>query len=79
MHREFARIDRSPISDATLDLSALNQEIMAVRRAQIADEIKMLELQARVNRTLGAISDLTYYLEQKRKQATPVSPDAARA
>jgi len=35
-------------------------------------------LQARVNRTLGAISDLTYYLEQKRKRnAAPASPEAA--
>jgi len=77
MVREFAHIDRSPISDATLDLSALNQEIMAFRRSQIEEEIKVLELQARVNRTLGAISDLTYYLEQKRKKAASVSPDAA--
>jgi len=56
----------SPLASMTLDIVALNDRILELRRSQMEEEIKLLDTQRRVNRLMGAMSDLTQRLELKK-------------
>lgn len=72
---------RAPLADALLDLVSLQQQIAALNREILEVEIRTLELQTRVNRTLGKMSDVAQQMElraaRSKKAATGVLPDAA--
>ncbi len=61
----FAGREPSPLSSMTLDIVALNDRVLELRKAQMEEEIKLLDTQRRVNRLMGAMSDLTQRLELK--------------
>lgn len=71
--------DPTPLASLGLDCVALNTAIQELRQAQLGEEIKTLELQARINRLQGALSDLTQRMELRagKTKAASVSPDAA--
>jgi len=75
----YAGREPSPLASMTLDIVALNDRILELRRTQMEEEIKVLDTQRRVNRLMGAMSDLTQRLELKAgsKKAASVAPDAA--
>ncbi len=61
----FGGREPSPLSSMTLDIVALNDRVLELRKAQMEEEIKLLDTQRRVNRLMGAMSDLTQRLELK--------------
>lgn len=71
--------DPTPLASMALDIVALNDRIMALRQAQMAEEIKLLDTQRRVNRLMGAMSDLQQRVELRagKRQAAGVAPPAA--
>lgn len=75
----FVPREPTPLASMTLDIVSLNDRILELRKAQMEEEIKLLETQRRVNRLVGAMSDLTQRMELKagNKKAASVSPDAA--
>jgi len=66
MRPTFHDGERAPLASLGLDCVALNTAIHELRRAQLAEEIKTLALQARINRLHGALTDLTQRLELKK-------------
>jgi len=66
MRPTYHESDRTPLASLGLDCVALNTAIQELRRAQLAEEIKTLELQSRINRLHGALTDLTQRLELKK-------------
>jgi len=71
--------DRTPLASLVLDIVSLNDRILALRKTQMEEEIKILNTQARINRLHGALSDLTQRMELKAgsKKAAPGATDAA--
>lgn len=76
---EWREREHTPLASLSLDLVAVNHEIAALRRDQIEVDIRTLDIQARVNRLQGALSDLTQRLELKArsKKAASEAPEAA--
>ncbi len=79
MRPTFHDGERAPLAGMALDIVSLNDRILELRKAQMEEEIKLLETQRRVNRLMGAMSDLTQRMELKagNKKATPGATDAA--
>lgn len=74
MRAIYHESDRTPLASLGLDCVALNTAIHELRQAQLAEEIKTLALQARINRLHGALTDLTQRMELKagnKKADTP--------
>lgn len=76
---QYRDADPTPLASALLDLAALNHEIAALRRDQLALEIRTFDAQARTLRLTGALSDLVQRIELKagKRNAAPVAPEAA--
>ncbi len=80
MRPTFHDGERAPLAGVIGDLIALNQQIMGMEREAMEMMIRSLELQSRVNRTLGHVSDATqrFELQARSKKAAPGStPKAA--
>lgn len=80
MRANYHEYDPAPLSGVIADLIALNQQVQAMERETIEMSIRTLELQGRVNRTLGHVSDATqrFELQARSKKAAPGStPKAA--
>ncbi len=76
---DFKDRNTTPIASIHLDLVAINTELLEQRKQQLEMEVKTLDLQARVNRLNGAVSDLTQRVElaNKKKAAPGSTPKAA--
>ncbi len=79
MRPTFHDGERAPLAGIALDIVGLNDRILELRKSQMEEEIKLLDTQRRVNRLLGAMSDLQQRMELQagNKKAAPVAPDAA--
>jgi hypothetical protein len=77
----FTEREYAPVANVHADLVALNHKLLAVRQRQIADEVEICNLQTRVNRLNGVLSDLTqrFELNAARKKPGPTDPTPMRA
>lgn len=63
MSTRFRHVDPTPLASLQLDIAALTHSVLALRREQMEEDIKTLDLQVRINRLQGALSDLTQRYE----------------
>ena len=66
----FKDRQRTPFADMHAEIVAVNHAILSLRKEQMEEEIRTLDIQARVNRLQGALSDLTQRVELKNAQQT---------
>ncbi len=70
----FVPREPTPLASMTLDIVSLNDRILELRKAQMEEEIKLLETQRRVNRLMGAMSDLQQRAELKAGKTKAGTP-----
>lgn len=70
----YAEREPTPLASMTLDIVSLNDRILELRKAQMEEEIKLLETQRRVNRLMGAMSDLQQRVELKAGKTKAGTP-----
>lgn len=74
----FTEREYAPVADLHADLVALNTRLLALRQKQIEEEVEVVNLQVRINRLNGALSDLTqrFELNAARKRPAHTEKDA---